>query len=428
MFRTMGFPGMVCAVLLLSLALGFGMRIRVGAATSGELQEQIDALKQQQSEIDSQIQELEGSLSENKQQIAGIVDRKDGIDRQIALLLTQIENTNSQISTYTALIADTQEELDAAEENVSRLQKKYVERVRVMEEEGELNYWSILFHANSFSDFLDRINMIREIAAADRRRLQELKDARDQVHQLQSQLQSHKDALEQTRLDQQDQQHQLEEKRVEADGLLLELLSKGDEFQLLLEQSEMEQEQLMQELAQAEQAYDEALYQEWLAATTVPETTPPTESTKPAQPPQQQDPPVSNTGSEDTQWMTPVPWYVLTSPFGTRFHPILNIWRMHNGVDLACNAGTPIYASRSGVVSAASYQENGAGNYVQLDHGDGYRSIYMHMTHYIVSYGEYVSKGQIIGYVGSTGLSDGNHLHFGISYNGVYENPMKYIN
>ena len=78
-------------------------------------------------------------------------------------------------------------------------------------------------------------------------------------------------------------------------------------------------------------------------------------------------------------------------------------------------------------VTAASFQSGGAGNYVSINHGDGFSSIYMHMTRYIVSVGDYVSAGQVIGYVGSTGLSNGNHLHFGISYNGTYVNPMKYI-
>ena len=110
-----------------------------------------------------------------------------------------------------------------------------------------------------------------------------------------------------------------------------------------------------------------------------------------------------------------------------RFHPILGIWRMHNGVDLACAEGTPIYASRGGLVEVAGYQADGAGNYIQLNHGDGFRSIYMHMTHYIVRQGQYVAPGQIIGYVGNTGLSKGAHLHFGISYQGVYVNPMEYI-
>ena len=75
----------------------------------------------------------------------------------------------------------------------------------------------------------------------------------------------------------------------------------------------------------------------------------------------------------------------------------------------------------------ASYQAGGAGNYVQIDHGDGFKSIYMHMTRYIVEPGQYVAPGKTSGFVGNTGLSKGNHLHFGISYNGTYVNPMAYV-
>ena len=125
-------------------------------------------------------------------------------------------------------------------------------------------------------------------------------------------------------------------------------------------------------------------------------------------------------------WLTPVPYYTLTSPFGMRLHPVYGYYRMHNGVDLACAQGTPIYASRSGKVTLATYGKD-AGYYVSLNHGDGFASVYMHMTHYIVSAGQYVEQGQVIGYVGSTGASTGPHLHFGISYNGTYVNPMNYI-
>lgn len=101
---------------------------------------------------------------------------------------------------------------------------------------------------------------------------------------------------------------------------------------------------------------------------------------------------------------------------------------MHYGVDLAAPTNTPIYATRAGTVSVAAYQHNGAGHYVQINHGDGYRSIYMHMTRYVVKPGQKVAQGQLIGYCGSTGLSSGPHLHFGISLNGTYVNPAKYIN
>ena len=110
-----------------------------------------------------------------------------------------------------------------------------------------------------------------------------------------------------------------------------------------------------------------------------------------------------------------------------RIHPIHKVERFHEGVDMAAPQGTPIYAAKSGKVTTTSYQAGGAGYYVSINHGDGFASIYMHMTHYIVKPGQHVSTGQVIGYVGSTGGSTGPHLHFGISYNGTYVNPMSYI-
>ena len=253
--------------------------------------------------------------------------------------------------------------------------------------------------------------MIREIAEADQQRLAELETASNAVADAKNALESQKSALEVSREQLYLAELALEEKRQEADALLQEMVAREDEFQALLEQSEQKQNALMEELAQKEDAYDKALYEEWLA-TYVPPVT-------------QQ--PAPEIPESDADWITPVPYYKLTSPFGMRLHPILGIYRMHNGIDMACAAGTPIYASRGGLVEVAGYQADGAGNYIQLNHGDGFRSIYMHMTNYIVSQGDYVAPGQIIGYVGNTGLSKGNHLHFGISYNGTYVNPVEYI-
>ena len=100
---------------------------------------------------------------------------------------------------------------------------------------------------------------------------------------------------------------------------------------------------------------------------------------------------------------------------------------MHRGVDLASRQGDRIVAVRSGVVSRATY-DSSSGYYVVVNHGDGYSSLYMHMTKYEVSVGQTVSQGQLLGYVGSTGVSTGPHLHFAITYNGNYVNPAQYIN
>ena len=99
---------------------------------------------------------------------------------------------------------------------------------------------------------------------------------------------------------------------------------------------------------------------------------------------------------------------------------------MHDGIDMGCPQGTPIYAARGGQITIAQWSDS-AGNYVQINHGDGFRSVYMHMVEYVVSAGDYVAPGQLIGFVGNTGLSKGAHLHFGISYNGEYVNPLEFI-
>lgn len=400
---------LMAAVLLL---IGF-IPGKAEAVTSGEVRQQIDELEEQEAELRQRMEALDAQIKENVSQMGDVVEQKEQIDQQISLLHDQIRNINDQIGAYAVLVADQQAELSEAEENLVVLQQKYKERIRAMEEQGSLSYWEILFEARNFSDLLDRINMIQEIVASDNRRLEELRAAKKRVEEASQILAQQKKQLELTRTERNTAQQLLSDKRLHADLLLRELLSRGEEYDRLMVESEQRQEELMQEIAEKENEYDRLAREEWLA-TSVPETTSPDPGTF--------EPPVG-----DGNWVTPVKQYVLTSPFGMRLDPVLHYWKMHNGVDMAWDEGTPIYAARSGIVSETGYQEQGAGNYVYINHGDGYRTVYMHMTHFIVSAGDRVSAGQLIGYMGSTGWSTGYHLHFGISYNGTYVNPMEYL-
>jgi murein DD-endopeptidase MepM/ murein hydrolase activator NlpD len=385
------------------------------AASSGEIRQQIKDIKAENKELEEKLKELRGQFRENENEMINMVEQKNLIDQEIAILAEQITNINHQITSYSILIADKQDELDNAETRLAELSQKHRERIQAMEEEGALSYWEVLFKANSFADLLDRLNMIQEIAASDKRRMEELSAAAQRVTDVQETLSEEKSGLESTRLELDEAQAQLEEKRAEADELLRQLIAKGEEFQALIDESEDLQDDLMQEIAQAEKDLKEAEYKEWLA-TYVPPTTRPVDNNKP-----------SDQIPSSSGWVCPVPYYTLTSPFGMRVHPISGKWKMHNGVDLALPQGEPIYAAKSGKVTVTSYQAGGAGYYVSINHGDGFSSVYMHMTRYIVSPGQYVNAGQVIGYVGSTGGSTGPHLHFGISYNGTYVNPMNYI-
>ena len=392
--------------LILSAVMLLGtLPISASAASSAEIQKQINALKSQNVEIQKQIDAAQGQYDANYSDMEAMAAEKIAIDQELTLINSKIEITNQEIQAYGQLIADTQEELEAAREELRTLSDAHRERVRVMEEEGKISYWEVLFQANSFTDLLDRINMVEEINAADRRRMEQMRIAADIVTATQMNLESGKAELEIVRQQLSEDEQLLAEKQTQYDSILLELEKKSEEYAILVAESELLQEELMQEIAAKEVELKEAKHDEYLRQLALKGDNPPSNAT----------------------WITPVSGFRLTSAFGMRKHPVLKVNRMHNGVDMACAAGTPIYATRAGTVTTASYQANGAGNYVSINHLDGFSSIYMHMTHYVVSKGQSVSQGQLIGYVGNTGISTGDHLHFGVSYAGTYVNPLAYI-
>ena len=392
--------------LLLAGALTVGMvPMSSRAASSSEIQKEIDALEEQNAAIQRELDAIQSQYDENYSNMASTVEQKAAIDQEMTLLSNKIATTNEQIAAYSQMIADTQDQLEKAQEELRDLSEQHRERIRVMEEKGNLTYWEVIFEANSFMDLLDRLNMVEEINEADRKRIEEMRIASDLVTATQLTLESEKQTLEESRVQLAADEEALEEKRAESDELLRELEKQSEEYERLMAESEILQDELMLEIAAKEKELAAAKYDEYLAKLALQGENPPSDAT----------------------WVTPVSGYTLTSPFGMRVHPILGTSRMHNGIDMACAQGTPIYATRAGTVTVASYQAGGAGNYVSINHLDGFASIYMHMTNYVVSAGQSVSQGQLIGYVGSTGLSTGPHLHFGISYAGTYVNPLAYI-
>lgn len=423
--------GIMAGVLLLTLVLGL-LPTRANAMSSSEIRSQINALREEKKAISAEIKAVKEQYKQNENDISDIVARKNVIDQEIGLLSAQIININEQISAFNVLIADKQDELDHAEERYLELNANTKDRIRAMEEDGSISYWEVLFKANSFSDLLDRMNMVEEIAASDQRRLKALGEAAENVAQAQEELELEKADLQTTKDELDATQAELDGKRQEADALLLELLAKGEELEELQAMYEEQEKAFLNEIAQQEREYQQAKQREYLEWLSTSETT---------QPPTQA-PSSGGNGSGNSSggnsggnkpsggggggWVIPVAYKRLESPFGNRTSPTTGASSYHQGVDLSADAGTPIYAARSGQVSAATYG-SAAGYYVRINHMDGFSSIYMHMTHYVVSAGQNVNAGQLIGYVGRTGVATGNHLHFGISYNGAYVNPANYI-
>lgn len=416
--------GIMAAVMVLTLVLSL-LPTRAYAASSSEIRKQINQLKDQKTELKSQIEDLKKQYQANKDDIADIVSRKNIIDQEIGLLHAQLDNINEQISAFGVLIADKQDELDNAQAHYDQLNEEYRVRVRTMEEEGTLSYWEVLFKANSFSDLLDRMSMIEEIAASDNRRLKELDEATQAVAKAQSELETEKADLETTKEELNATQAELDDKRSEADEVIAELIAKGVELEGMKTDLEAEDENLLKQIAQMEKEYNAAKHQEWLAYMATYTTVPPATTAAPSGSGSGSNSGTS-TPSSGGNWLRPCSYTYMSSPFGFRTSPTSGASSYHQGVDLAAPANTPIYASRAGVVTTATYSNN-AGYYVTINHGDGFSSIYMHMNNFVVSSGQAVSAGQLIGYVGRTGIATGYHLHFGIAYNGAYVNPCAYV-
>ena len=421
--------GVMAFVMLLTLILGL-LPTPVSAASSSEIRKQINQLKKEKEEIKDKITEVQEQYEENEDEIADIISRKNVIDQEVQLLYSQIQNMNDQLAAYNILIADKQDELDVAESRYAVLSEENKIRIRTMEEEGELSYWEVLFKANSFSDLLDRLNIVEEIAASDNRRLKELSEAADVVQVAQGELVSEKEEMELAKQELDAAETELAAKRQEADEIIQELLTKADDLEALEAEFERQEQEFLEQIAKKEEEFDAAKEAEWLAymATYVPPTTAPiaggTNNSTPSNGSTNQGGSVGSGGGGG--WVRPCSYTSITSPFGYRESPTAGASTYHQGVDLDTGTGWPVVAAKAGTVSVAGWGK-AAGNYVQINHHDGFTSIYMHLSSIGVSAGQHVSAGQYIGATGSTGVSTGDHLHFGIALNGVYVNPCSYV-
>ena len=404
----------LCALLALLTVFGMtsGLLAPVRAAQSQKILTELQKLREEQSGIQKKRTALSAEIAENKKQTQSVVEQKSDIDRQIELSNETIDNYNAQIQQYSLLIAEKQKELDEAELHETQLQEQYKARLRSMEETGTVSYWSILFKASSFSDLLDRVDMIHEIAKSDQLMMKKLSEATEAVQQSREELEQEQQQMQTARDELAAQEAELERQRAEADALLLQIAEECEKMTAEYQGYLAQEDALSKQVAKAEKDYYQALAKE--------------EAARLAELNKQNNYVPAN--KDSSGFLYPLPYRVaITDSYGYRTHPVTGqktTW--HNGVDLAAGAGTAIYATKSGTVTTA-LRSDIWGNYVVINHGDGFSSLYAHMQGLIVKAGDYVKQGQTIGYVGSTGLSTGPHLHFTIYYNGADVNPMSYI-
>ena len=391
------FKRIVCIALAVIMTLSLvstALILMVHAASSKEIEKELVDLRAQQAELKKQSDALKAEINQNEAETQTLIEKKADIDKQMDMSRQTIENLNAQIQQYSLLIADKQSELEDSLAEEAALNEQYKARLRTMEETGKISYWSILFGARSFSDLLDKIDMIQEIAKADQLMMEKLKAMSEKIAGERADLETQMDDLNAAKDELAVQQAELETQRAESDELLIQMAKEYESMS-------------------AEYADFNALSREQAAAIAAAAAQKPSNG--------------SSAAPSSSGFVFPLAYATkITDAYGYRIHPLSGTKKWHNGVDFAAGEGTAIYATKAGTVTSATYNE-AYGNMVTINHGDGYSSLYGHMTNYIVSVGDTVSAGQTIGYVGSTGWSTGPHLHFTIYYNGSDVNPLNYV-
>lgn len=381
--------GLALAAAVAVSLLPEAMVVPASAVTQAEIdamKEEANSLKQQQEEIQDQLD----SLAADRE---NAMARKTLLEQQINATRAEINTIAAQIAKYDELIAQKQEELSQAEAEEQAQYELFCERVRYMEEQGEVSYWSILFSSKDFADLLDNAMMVEEIMDYDNQVMDQLIALREQIEEDKAELETARQEQQDAKAEQEAAQANLQAQESEVDALLSQISNQEDELEAREAQLRAASDAATAEIAAAERE---------LAAQ------------------------IANVPSE-SGFLWPLPGrYNLSSLFGSRKHPITGKANNHTGIDIPASSGTSILAAKSGVVTTSTYN-NSYGNYVVVSHSDGTSTLYAHMVRRNCSKGDTVSQGQVIGYVGTTGSSTGNHLHFEVRVNGSRVDPINYF-
>ena len=388
----------IFTALLLCVGLLGTLLLPAGALPSDEIQDELDRLKKEADDLAAEQEKLAAELSSVSEQLSDYAQLKLDLDRELELKRQEVENLEAQLHQYNLLISEKQAELDELLEQQKALIERYKLRMRAVQERGDISFWSVLLSSSSFTELLTSQAMVEEISRADLQMLSALADMASEVLAAKEDLAEKKTELAGTCEQLDAAQAALVQSRADADAMLTSLANDREKLRAAELQAEAEVAALSDQIAKKEQELTEAKKKEQPQ---------PTEKGFLF--------PVATSG-----------FACVTDPYGYRTNPITGNYQLHNGIDLAANRGTPIYAAKTGTVSTAA-SGYGWGNYVVINHGDGYSTLYAHQDYYIVSEGDTVTQGQVIGYVGSTGNSTGPHLHFTIYYNGSTVNPAGYI-
>lgn len=406
-----------CALLAAAALAAALPAYAVSQAEIDDLQKKLDALEQQ-------AQEQQDVINDLTSQKARFITRKLALDNKIEINRQMIELIGEQIEIYDEIIAEKQAELDKALEKETAQTELLRSRIRAMEENSTYSYASFIFDSSSVTELLSRIGDVNDIMHYDKTLEEEYMAAREDVESI-------KKSYEEARHEQELLQKELDTKHAELDAQVEAAYTMIADIETLSDDAQAEYDAIAEEEAKAEETLQEAIRKR--AA----------EQAKYNQNNNSNNGGGNSGGSggnsggggssgggsatslSNLQW--PVPSCTLiTSRFGYRVAPTTGASTYHGGLDIGAGMGASIVAAGAGDVIYAG-ANGGYGNCVMIDHGNGVVTVYAHMSSIGVSYGQYVTAGQYVGAVGSTGVSTGPHCHFEIRINGAQTDPAAYF-
>ena len=369
--------------------------------------------------------ELIDSLKGSKEDIQSEVEK---LDKQLNEIFGKVKELESRLSKKRQEIADTESALNKAKEQEKKQYRNMKKRIQFMYENGQTSYVEMLLSADSFTDFLNAVEYITQISQYDRKMLKEYQNMQVTIADTQKTLETDYASLQSLQAKVQEEKQAVAALESAKKGELNDVADDLTDAQTVAKAYEAEIQAQNEVIAQIQAAQKRAAEQQAAQqqAQAAEENQGATDAAGENQNTAQNTTPSGN-GQSTGSMMWPCPSSKrVTSDYGPRTSPTNGASSNHKGIDIGAAYGADIVAADGGTVLVATYSSSG-GNYVIIDHGGGLCTVYMHASSLTVSAGQTVSKGQVIAKVGSTGISTGNHLHFGVTLNGVYVSPWGYV-
>ena len=410
----------ICVVLAFVMVLSLVITVLPAHAVD---ETDLERLAEKRAQLEEQLAEQEQVIQDLSDNQTLIVYRKAALDKQISLNRETIALIEEQIAVYQELIDRKEEELAAATAAETEQTALLRERIRSMEENGGYSYLAFIFDADSVPEILARAADVNDIMHYDRELEKSLQKSREDVETI-------KREYEIAKAEQDAINEELAARREQLNaqvGAACELIANLDELshdaQAEYDAIAQAEEEAMRDLMKAMQEYaaQQAAQKMWYggasggAAASGASTSGGGANANST----------SSSLAFNGSFIWPVDSTYVTSRYGERSAPTAGASTNHKAIDIGASSGAPIYAAADGQVANATYND-GLGYYVSIEHDGETATRYSHMTNFIVQPGEYVKQGQIIGYVGESGIATGSHLDYAVIKNGQQVDPMQY--